>query len=349
MDKTGICKESKDGIECCVNHYLKGNSCEECSVGWFGWNCVNSCPSGSYGWLCSNRCECPDQLCNFVSGCPTDNKVTLTLDSNSSTSTSARNNTKDVLETSSKGSSDPAVFRSSKSPDLSSLSSSFSSLLPTSSSTLQLTSTTSTVLKSTVTMRKISNSENGTTDIAVILVPIGIAIVFLLITIILMIAWKLNLVQRHNQVLTSEVITLKNVTQSSEETADYQEINLGPRPERSSEQFKVKGDQQHYHTILEQHLSQSSPSKYQEINRIEEEKISEHFSTENEQNSSSAYLISTSTKPAHAYIDVIETSQEDIEAKSKASLLTEEYDDTLCHTDNEFKSAENMYLDAIYI
>ncbi|XP_062600938.1 uncharacterized protein LOC134262560 [Saccostrea cucullata] len=343
MDKTGICKESKDGIECCVNHYLKGNSCEECSVGWFGWNCVNSCPSGSYGWLCSNRCECPDQLCNFVSGCPTDNKVTLTLDSNSSTSTSARNNTKDVLETSSKGSSEPAVFRSSKKPDLSSLSSSLS----TSSSTLKITYTPSTVLKSTVTTRKITNSDNGTVDIAIILVPIGILIVLLLIVIILMIAWKLNLVQRHNQVLTSEVITLKKVNPSSEETADYQEINFGTRREISPEQFSVKGNHQHYHTISEQHLSQSSPSKYQEINKIEEEKMSEHSSTENDQNASSAYLIPTSTKPAHAYIDVIETSQEDIEAKSQASLLTEEYDDTLFHTDSEFKSSENMYLDAI--
>lgn len=102
-----VLSRSKDGsIKCCVNHYLKENSCvgelniekvrnrindektgynhfclisSECPLGSFGWGCKTLCPAGSYGWLCSNQCNCLDHVCDYVKGCTTKNRTASTF------------------------------------------------------------------------------------------------------------------------------------------------------------------------------------------------------------------------------------------------------------------------------
>ncbi|XP_062577980.1 uncharacterized protein LOC134239868 [Saccostrea cucullata] len=64
---------------CCFNQYLepKSNACTECPVGSFGLNCRQRCPPRYYGRLCLSVCECPDSVCNNVTGCVTENSASF--------------------------------------------------------------------------------------------------------------------------------------------------------------------------------------------------------------------------------------------------------------------------------
>lgn len=207
---------------------------------------------------------------------------------------------------------------------------------------------TSTILISTMTKTAGVKPDKPASDFAIFLVPIGIIIVILLIVIILLIAWKLNLVQRHNQILTSEVATLKKIPATDAESANYEEINT------VSDRIGVKESYRNFHTISEPDVYQLSLSKYQEIN-AEEEKITEHSTMENEAeiNTSVMYLLPTTATSKHTYIDIVESSPEISETwkrnsdDSETVSVTEKYDDTICSPYNECISSENMYLHPI--
>nr|XP_034339484.1 uncharacterized protein LOC109621014 isoform X2 [Crassostrea gigas] len=56
---------------CCYNEYLNNstNSCTECPIGSYGWNCKSRCFPGYFGRLCQIPCPCNVSECHIVTGC----------------------------------------------------------------------------------------------------------------------------------------------------------------------------------------------------------------------------------------------------------------------------------------
>ncbi|XP_078331019.1 scavenger receptor class F member 2-like [Crassostrea virginica] len=62
-----VCNNQSDG--CCQDFQLKDGICEPCFGSW-GINCTQNCTPGYYGFNCRSRCLChPYQLCDKIFGC----------------------------------------------------------------------------------------------------------------------------------------------------------------------------------------------------------------------------------------------------------------------------------------
>ncbi|XP_056011798.1 uncharacterized protein LOC130046383 isoform X2 [Ostrea edulis] len=60
-----------EGLDCCINFFLRNKSCHPCQPGTFGFNCTDHCSPGFYGDLCGQKCmDCLEEECHYTSGCP---------------------------------------------------------------------------------------------------------------------------------------------------------------------------------------------------------------------------------------------------------------------------------------
>ncbi|XP_048753203.2 uncharacterized protein LOC125664471 [Ostrea edulis] len=64
---------NKFNSTCCYNQFFDTDtdSCVECALGSFGWNCDEQCINGFYGFLCKRECKCDAHLCDSARGCTT--------------------------------------------------------------------------------------------------------------------------------------------------------------------------------------------------------------------------------------------------------------------------------------
>ncbi|XP_065926218.1 uncharacterized protein [Magallana gigas] len=67
--------------DCNFNKYMDGNVCRECSVGYFGPNCLHKCSPPYYGYLCSQECETGCEPCHYMFGCIHTTETTETMSS----------------------------------------------------------------------------------------------------------------------------------------------------------------------------------------------------------------------------------------------------------------------------
>nr|XP_022296798.1 platelet endothelial aggregation receptor 1-like isoform X3 [Crassostrea virginica] len=70
MPRTHRPKLTKDGTkECFPYHYLNGDICTECPVGYYDDDCSLPCPTPTYGRNCAEQCSCFSASCHHVYGC----------------------------------------------------------------------------------------------------------------------------------------------------------------------------------------------------------------------------------------------------------------------------------------
>jgi hypothetical protein len=152
--------------------------------------------------------------------------------------------------------------------------------------------------------------------------------------------------------LTSEVVALKKLPATEDESTNYQEINTVPGIE--FDRIGVKEVYKKFHRISEPDIDQFSRSLYQEVN-TEEQEITEHVTMKNRNEISicDTYLLPTTSRSNHTYIDIIESSPEIRETwigtsdDSETVSAADKYDDTICATQKRCTSSENLYLHPI--
>ncbi|XP_048776761.2 uncharacterized protein LOC125680950 isoform X2 [Ostrea edulis] len=85
-EKTCSSKTYIEGLDCCVNYFLRNKSCHPCHTGTFGINCTGHCSPGTYGDSCGQKCvDCPKELCHYTYGCPKMATTTILDGENDST------------------------------------------------------------------------------------------------------------------------------------------------------------------------------------------------------------------------------------------------------------------------
>nr|XP_022294668.1 multiple epidermal growth factor-like domains protein 6 isoform X2 [Crassostrea virginica] len=63
---------NRDGKQVCCSGYKRSDTtglCDKCPPGYTGVECTFKCSNSYYGDECSSKCDCPQELCDFVSGC----------------------------------------------------------------------------------------------------------------------------------------------------------------------------------------------------------------------------------------------------------------------------------------
>ncbi|XP_078314525.1 uncharacterized protein LOC144619691 [Crassostrea virginica] len=70
------CRGPGGKMVCCDGEVwnISLQSCQNCSIGFYGPNCTNICPFPAYGKDCQLECRCSKSLCSHVDGCITSNK-----------------------------------------------------------------------------------------------------------------------------------------------------------------------------------------------------------------------------------------------------------------------------------
>ncbi|XP_062616080.1 N-acetylglucosamine-1-phosphodiester alpha-N-acetylglucosaminidase-like [Saccostrea cucullata] len=70
--RDGMCTWIDGSRGCCAGTIFNSalNRCENCSTGYFGFNCTDKCVYPSFGNNCQRSCLCDNTSCHFAKGCP---------------------------------------------------------------------------------------------------------------------------------------------------------------------------------------------------------------------------------------------------------------------------------------
>ncbi|XP_056011800.1 uncharacterized protein LOC130046444 isoform X2 [Ostrea edulis] len=322
-----------EGLDCCINYFLRNKSCHPCQPGTFGFNCTDHCSPGSYGDFCGQNCtDCLKEDCHYTYGCP---KMVTTTE----------------IETT----NIPSTVSSSLSKSVETLVSTTVKVLPT-VFTREFTQPPNVVLK------------EQTNNLYIVLIGAGV-IIFLLLLILLAVLRRLCVIHTHKNNPKNEIesIFVKNENEEDE----YQEINFDGtmvnHGDVSGNRYNIimeeltRSRSTKYQEIGPK-IDKEGKSAYSHYHEVDNEN-----SSSNENNG--GYIEPESRRPTHSYIEVIEpmihasdpaNSDQDGGSSDKSDHL-EEYQDTMnietsdksCSDDvNESKphdsSMSDTYLDVVH-